>query len=69
MSLNTIRYDWVQCSSSTRPAFPVKKKRTVDNEIIDGTTTNANFLKILFSAFAQKNGEQNAVTDSATYKN
>ena len=41
----------------------------IDNEIIDSTTTNANFLKILFSAFAEKNGERNAVTGSATYKN
>ena len=37
-----------------------KKKRTVDNEIIDSTTTNVNFLKILFPAFTQKNGEQKA---------
>ena len=37
-----------------------------DNEIIDSMTTNANFLKILFSAFAQKNGERSAVTGSAT---
>ena len=46
-----------------------KKKNSRYNEIIDISTTNANFLKILFSAFAQKNGERNAVTGSTTYKN
>ena len=46
---------------------PWKKKN--DNEIIDILTTNMNFLKILFSAFVQKNGERNAMTGSITYKN
>ena len=45
-----------------------RKKKTVDNEIIDSSTTNANFLKILYSAFAQKNGERIAVTGSAPKK-
>ena len=32
-----------------------RKKKIVDSEIIEISTTKANFLKILFSAFAQKN--------------
>ena len=53
---------------TSRPArrCPWKKKKQqqqqqkkINNEIIDILTTNANFLKILFPAFAQKNGERN----------
>ena len=63
-----IGYDTALAAALRSPCRK-KKRKTVDNEIIDISTTNANFLKILFSAFSQKNGELNAVTGSATYKN
>ena len=68
-SLDTIRYDRAYDAALAAARRSPWGKKIVDNEIIDISTTNENFLKILFSAFAQKNGGPNAVTGSATYKN